>query len=368
MVTFAKGIRIVLAGGGTGGHLFPAVAVMQTLRRLRPGSRFMLHTTGRASEARLPIPDFVEREVIASPRPGPGLTDRALFPGRLARAVSDAARSLRRFRPDCVIGLGGYGSVATVLAARTLRRPVVLLEQNAVPGKANRTLAPWARAVGVAFDEAAARFPRQGRMTGNPIRASISHRVRDAAGFGLAAGPPVLGVVGGSLGARALNEAVLAGADRLAAAGAQLLHITGPDDHAEVESACARAGVRACVRPFVEDMGAFYATADVVLGRAGGTTVAELAAAGTPAVLVPLRLHADAHQRRNAEALVAAGGAIVVEQGDLLAGGLERHVLPLLLDGARLARMSVALRAVARPGAAADVAKLVLTVAEESHT
>jgi UDP-N-acetylglucosamine--N-acetylmuramyl-(pentapeptide) pyrophosphoryl-undecaprenol N-acetylglucosamine transferase len=341
--------------------------VIERLRRRRPGSRFLLHTTGRASEARLPVPAFVEREVVASPRPGPGLADRAWFPGRFARAVDAAGRSLRHFRPHGVIGLGGYGSVATVVAARAQRVPVVLLEQNAVPGKANRALAPWARAVGVAFDEAAGVFRSRACLTGNPVRTGIAGRVRDAERFGLEAAPPVLGIVGGSLGARALNWAAAAGAGELAAAGIQVVHLAGAEGREEVERAYARAGVRACVRAFERDMGAFYATADLVLGRAGGTTVAELAATGTPAVLVPLRLHAYGHQRRNAEALVAEGGAIAVEEGDLLAGGLRRHVLPLLRDPARLARMAGALRGVGRPEAADAVADLVVSVVGEGR-
>jgi UDP-N-acetylglucosamine--N-acetylmuramyl-(pentapeptide) pyrophosphoryl-undecaprenol N-acetylglucosamine transferase len=365
MVTFASGVRVAFAGGGTGGHLFPAVAVMERIRRRHPGSRFLLHTTGRASERALPVPDFVEREVVASPRPGPGFRGRALFPGRLARALAGAGRSLRRFRPDCVVGLGGYGSVASVLAAHALRRPVVLLEQNAIPGRANRALARCSRAVGVAFNEAAASFPGRARMTGNPVRASIPGRARRPEVFGLDPARPVLGLVGGSLGASILNRAVIDGADALSEAGVQLLAATGFDDREAVTGACERAGVRACVLPFVEDMGAFYAVADVVLARAGGTTVAELAAAGTPAVLVPLTIHADGHQARNALALAAIGGALVTDEMSLTVRGLGREVLPLLHDGHRLARMVVALRRYSRPAATDAVADLVLQVARE---
>jgi UDP-N-acetylglucosamine--N-acetylmuramyl-(pentapeptide) pyrophosphoryl-undecaprenol N-acetylglucosamine transferase len=365
MVTFARGVRIAFAGGGTGGHLFPAVAVMERIRRRHPGSRFLLHATGRPSERSLPVPGFVEREVVASPRPGPGFRGRAMFPGRLARAIGGASRSLRVFRPDCVVGLGGYGSVASVLAAHALRRPVVLLEQNAVPGRANRALARCSRAVGVAFSEAASSFPGRARMTGNPVRASIPGRARRPETFGLDASSPVLGVVGGSLGASILNRAIIDAAEDLAAAGVQLLCATGPADRCAVARACERAGVRACVLPFVEDMGAFYAVSDVVLARAGGTTVAELAAAGTPSVLVPLMIHADGHQVRNARAVAAVGGAIVTDEMSLSLRGIAREVLPILRDGHRLARMVLSLRRFARPEATDAVADLVLQIARE---
>jgi UDP-N-acetylglucosamine--N-acetylmuramyl-(pentapeptide) pyrophosphoryl-undecaprenol N-acetylglucosamine transferase len=363
MVMFARDLRVLLAGGGTGGHLYPAVAAMERLRARRPDTRFLLHVTGRASESRLPLPDFVRCEVVDSPRPGPGLRRRATFPARLARAVAIAGASLRRFRPAVTVGLGGYGSVATVLAARALGAPVVLLEQNAVPGRANRALAPMVRAVSVAFEEAAEVFSRRARMTGNPVRDSILDRTPDPARFGLEPGRPTLGVVGGSLGARALNLVVEAGLPALAREGIQLLHLCGPEDREHLERAAAEAGVRARVLPFLEDMGAFYATADVVLGRAGGTTVAELAAAGRPSVLVPLGIHADGHQHRNATALARVGGSVVVEEVELNRHGLEGLVIPVLRDARRLERMAAAARGFGRPEAAEAVADLVLEVA-----
>ena len=337
--------RIAIAGGGTGGHLFPALAAVERIRERSPCARFLFHATPRdaamaGGPARAAGGAGIDLEVIDAPRIDGRSADRALFPLRFARAVVAALRSHRRFRPDCVIGLGGYGSVPSILAAKLLGRPVVLLEQNAVPGKANRALARLADAVGVAFAEAAAPFGARAELTGNPVRRSLLGRTPDHAAFGLDPARPVLAVVGGSLGARALNRAMAAEAPEIARRGIQVIHTTGAGDAAEVRAAYAAAGVAAFVAPFVADMGAVWATADLALCRAGGTTVAELAATRLPAVLVPLTIHADRHQVRNAESRVIRGGAVLLRECALDPESIRRAVLDRVEDPRALERMS----------------------------
>ncbi len=362
MVRPVDDLRISIAGGGTGGHLFPAVAAMERILEDRPQARFLLHGTPRDIVGQ--PEEGIEREVIDSPRLGRSLAERALFPARFARALSSAVRSHRRFRPHCVVGLGGYGSVASIVAARIVGRPVVLLEQNAVPGKANRALSRLATAVGVSHRAAGEVLGTRAELTGNPIRRSLMGRSPDHAAFGLDPERPVLAIVGGSLGSRAINRALSDAANAIASAGIQVIHVTGEADAPSVSGAYRRAGVPSFVAPFVDDIGAVWATADLALCRAGGTTVAELAAVGLPSVLVPLTIHADCHQARNAEALAAGGGAVVLDESSLDEATLLKEVFVRVVDREGLTRMRSCLATNSKSGAAERVAELLLRIAE----
>lgn len=366
---------VLLAGGGTGGHLFPGVATAEELTRRAPGSRVLLAPTQREQVARHGAGCRLETVAVHSPRTPRSALELPLFGGRLAAAVAKSHRVLGNARPHVVIGLGGYGSLAPVLAARALDIPVILLEQNAVPGKATQFLSRFGAVTAASFPELGSRGVR-GRVveTGNPIRRRVLETRRAHAEFGLAEGRPVLAVVGGSLGAKGLNARVAAGLAALVEATGgrdgggsarfQVIHAAG--DVAEqraLDAAYAAAGVRACVRPFFDDMGAVYGTASAVVCRAGGTTVAELAALGLPAVLVPYPHHGDQHQEANAAPLVSRGAATLVREAGLTPETLADEAGALLRDADLRARRGEAARALGRPEAAARVVDLVLTLA-----
>lgn len=274
----------------------------------------------------------------------------------MARALRRAAARIREFRPDVVVGVGGYGTVPPVLAARALGVPYVLLEQNVRPGKANRFLAPGARRIYVQWAEAKAGFPGCGprvRVTGSPLRRGLRRGDRAEARrrFGLEEDRPTVAVVGGSQGAEALNRGILAGLDgtieRL-----QILHVTGPGRAEPIRAAYRQRGARAAVIEFVTDMDRLYSAADLVVSRAGALAIAEMAALEVPAVLVPIARSAGDHQRENARAAARTGGAIYLEEEECLRGGLA-PILRRLVSGEPLFdNMRRRLRALARPEAA----------------
>ena len=365
---------VLLAGGGTGGHLFPGVATAEELGRRAPGSRVLLAPTQRDRLARHGLACRLETVAVESPRTPRSALGLPLFGGRLAAALARSHGILRDTQPHVVVGLGGYGSLAPVLAARALEIPVLLLEQNALPGKATKFLSRFGSVTAAAFPELGRKGVR-GRVveTGNPVRRGVLASRPAHADFGLDPGLPVLAVIGGSLGARGLNRRVACGVEKLvdAAGGTaggrarfQAIHAAGSAEECpDLEKAYAEAGVRACVRPFFDDMGAVYGTADVVLCRAGGTTVAELAALGRPAVFVPYPWHGDRHQEANAEPLVRGGAATIVPEERLTPVALAVEVGPLLRDAALRAARAAAARGLGRPDAAARVVDLVLTLA-----
>jgi UDP-N-acetylglucosamine--N-acetylmuramyl-(pentapeptide) pyrophosphoryl-undecaprenol N-acetylglucosamine transferase len=355
------GPAIVIAGGGTGGHLFPGLALAEELTAR--GAVVTFVGTAAGIEARVvPRAGFPLRLV-------PGRQLRGGGPGRalrgLAAALAGARRSralLRELAPRLVVGVGGYASVAAVLAARSAGIPTLLLEQNAVPGAANRLLGRLAARVCVGFAAAVGFFPR-GRAvhTGNPVR-------RDILRAGSGPRPPRLGllVFGGSQGAHRLNQAMLAAARLLGPELSEvaIVHQTGSADRAEVAQGYAALGLAARVEAFIEDMGAAYGAAALAVARAGAMSCAELTAVGLPAVLVPYPFAADDHQRHNAEALVAAGAAEMILDRALDGPRLAAALRGLLADPARRARMAAAARALGRPEAAARVAEECLALAE----
>ncbi len=375
---------VLLAGGGTGGHLFPGVAVAEAVLRTAPGSRALLAVTDRDRGSQHAAACCLEMVEVDSPR----LPGRAVgYPGfgaSLARAVARSLLLLRDERVSVVVGLGGYGSVAPVLAARLAGLPSVLLEQNAIPGKATRMLSRVASATAASLPGIEQRGVR-GRVewTGNPLRASVLRTRAAHAELGLVPGVPVLGVLGGSLGARGMNARLLAALPALVktagapqvpvldagmprfAAGLQVIHATGgsDDDARAAAAAYAALGLRACVRPFFADMAAVYGTADVLLCRAGGTTVAEITAVGRAAVFVPYPHHADGHQRENARALVESGAAALLEEATMTPAAVVAALVPLLRDRALRRRRARAARRLGRPDAAERVAQLLLALA-----
>jgi UDP-N-acetylglucosamine--N-acetylmuramyl-(pentapeptide) pyrophosphoryl-undecaprenol N-acetylglucosamine transferase len=344
-------MRMVVAGGGTGGHLFPGLAVAECVAG---GDARAVLFVGSSSgiEARvIPQTRFAFRPLAIHGLRGRGWRGALQLAAQLPTAIARAWRIVGEFGADVVLGVGGYASVPVVVAAWLRRIPTVLLEQNAHPGMANRALARLARRVCTTFAEANRYFPADKVvLTGNPVRSFAAPAATRRSGFTLL-------VFGGSQGAHRLNEAMTDAAAALheAIADLHIIHQTGGADREAVRARYASAGVAADVRDFIDDMGAAYDKADLVVCRAGATTVAELTMLGKPAILVPYPFAADDHQRANASVLEAHGAAILILDGALGGGGLSQTIIELARDQARLTAMGDAARRLAVPDAAARV-------------
>jgi UDP-N-acetylglucosamine--N-acetylmuramyl-(pentapeptide) pyrophosphoryl-undecaprenol N-acetylglucosamine transferase len=354
-------MRLIIAGGGTGGHLFPGVAIAEEVKARDPGAEVLFVGTRRGIEARvLPKLGLPLELIDASGLKTVGALGALRGLARVPRALWQSRRIVREFRPDAVIGVGGYASGPLVLAAWMARVPTAILEQNSIPGLANKILGKIVRAVFLAFDETRRFFaPRRVILSGNPIRRALRDQLLAAAPAADQAGGKLrVFCFGGSLGARAVNALMVDAAAALGRRGVavELVHQTGPDERAAVEERYRAAGVAADVRDFIDDMAAEYRRAELVIARAGATTVAELAAVGRPAILIPFPFAADNHQERNAAALAAAGAALVFRQSELDGDRLAAAIQGLAEDRERLARMREAMRALARPDAAAEIA------------
>jgi UDP-N-acetylglucosamine--N-acetylmuramyl-(pentapeptide) pyrophosphoryl-undecaprenol N-acetylglucosamine transferase len=280
----------------------------------------------------------------------------------------DALAILRRRRPDVVLGVGGYSSGPVVLAAATRRVKTMVLEQNAVPGLANRLLARVVDAAAVTYEETVTFFGPKAVVTGNPVRAGFV----DAGASRLRAEAPAVRaarvlVFGGSQGAHAINLAMIEAARTLAALPVDVTHQTGPADLAAVRQAYETAGLRARVEAFFDEMDREMSHADLVVCRSGATTLAEVTAAGRPALLVPLPTATDDHQRRNAEALVRAGAAEMLEQRELTGASLAAAIRRLVDDPARRDRLAERARALARPDAARAIVERMVGLAEDGR-
>ena len=343
-------IRIVIAGGGTGGHLYPGIAVAREILRRRPDAVITFAGTARGIESSVVPREGFQLDVLRSA----GL--KGTSPAALARGIGllplsavDAWRIVSRRRPQLVIGVGGYSSGPVVALAAARGIPTLLLEQNAVPGFTNRTLARVVSAAAVTFDSTLGYFGRRGFVAGNPVRPEFFTDSDSTA----APGPPRILIFGGSQGSHAINLAMVAAAPRLAEHNGRVAvtHQTGERDLQFVRTGYERAGFEARVEPFLFTMDREIKSADLVICRAGATTLSELTAAGKPAVLIPLPTAADDHQRKNAEVLRDAGAADVIEQKDLTGDLLADRILKMTADRARLTAMSAAARRLARPEA-----------------
>jgi len=357
------GLRVVIAGGGTGGHLFPGIALAEEIRAR--GGEVHFVGTARGIEARaVPEQGFALELIDVAGIKGRGLMGLVRGLLRLPRAWWQSLRLLRRLRPDVVLGVGGYASGPVVATASMLRIPTAILEQNSIPGITNRILSRLVRKVFCTFPDVRSRFPaRKVVLAGNPIRRQILGQLV-AAGetTSAAAAPrgPRLFVFGGSQGARAINDAVLAALPALIQRlpDLEIWHQTGKGDEERVKQGYAALGLgepRARVAAFLKDMAAPYAWCDLVVCRAGATSLAELTAVGKPAVLVPFPHATDNHQEWNARALVDAGGALLLRESEWSPAALADAVTGLLQSPDRLAGMSAAMRSAARPEAARTI-------------
>jgi UDP-N-acetylglucosamine--N-acetylmuramyl-(pentapeptide) pyrophosphoryl-undecaprenol N-acetylglucosamine transferase len=273
---------------------------------------------------------------------------------RALRGVLQSFRTLMKVRPKAVIGVGGYASGPMVMAAVALRIPTLIHEQNCQPGLTNRLLAPWVSRVAVSFEETRRHLGGRGELTGNPIRAIFREAGRRTQGGGF----HVL-IFGGSQGARAINDAVVAALPLLRRPGLRITHGTGAADWERVSSAYTALGLDATVLPYITSIREAYDGADLVIARAGASSVSEIAACGRASILVPLPTAAHDHQRRNARVLAEAGAAVLLEEKDLDGATLARAVLALRDDPGRLRAMERAAASLARPDAAARIAGMV---------
>jgi UDP-N-acetylglucosamine--N-acetylmuramyl-(pentapeptide) pyrophosphoryl-undecaprenol N-acetylglucosamine transferase len=347
---------IMFAGGGTGGHLFPGIALAQEFRRRFPGVDIVFVGTRKGLEVRV-IPPLGYRLVFVKigGLVGKGLLHRLKVIALLPRALVQALVLLVRYQPDLVVGLGGYASAPILVAAGLAGIPLVIQEQNAFPGLANRCLAPFAAAVFTAFEPAGEKL-RSRRIinAGNPVRADFPLGVEMSADG--AAAFAIL-VIGGSLGARSLNRTVPGALARLKAAGipVRVVHQTGSMERDQVRQAYQDGGIQAEVEDFFADMGGKYAAADLVICRAGALTLAELALVGRPAILIPYPHAAHDHQRFNARVLVERGAAVMIDDQELNAGDLAAVLTKLYHDPERRRQMAEAAAGLGRPRAAARI-------------
>jgi UDP-N-acetylglucosamine--N-acetylmuramyl-(pentapeptide) pyrophosphoryl-undecaprenol N-acetylglucosamine transferase len=352
-------VRLLVAGGGTGGHLFPGIAIADEV--VRRGGQAMFVGGSRGIETRaVPAAGYQLETLDVSGIKRMGLlgTVRGLL--RVPLALLRSLAILRRYQPDVVVGVGGYASGPMVLAAALARYPTAIQEQNSVPGFTNRVLGKLVKVVFIAFEDAAKHFPAKKVVRlGNPVRQKIVTALQGVVASETSADKLRLLVVGGSQGARAVSELVIGAAPLLVEAGVDftLVHQTGTADLERIAERYKTLGLdgRVTAQAFIDDMASAYGNADLVIARAGALTLAELAIAGRPAILVPLPTAADDHQSKNAARFAESGAAVVLDQRKAKAEDLARTVKDLAGDAARRTAMTVAMRGLARPRAAQEI-------------
>jgi UDP-N-acetylglucosamine--N-acetylmuramyl-(pentapeptide) pyrophosphoryl-undecaprenol N-acetylglucosamine transferase len=350
-------VRAVIAGGGTGGHLFPGIAIAEEICGRHPESRVLFISRGSEFERRvLDRAGFPLEAVAAEGLKGRGLWRQARALGRIPGGIRQAGLRIDAFGPDLVIGLGSYAAAPVVLAAWRRRIPIVLCEQNTLPGLANRLLARAARRIYTAFERTERFDPRKVLWTGNPLRREIARAAAERPGR-----PPAASceerftvlIIGGSQGAHSINRAAAAALGELKALERLFfVHQTGPADEPWVREAYREAGVAARVQDFFDDMAEQYRKADLVVCRAGATTIAEVMALGKAAVFIPFPHAADDHQRLNARRLAEEGAADWIDENELTGERLGRRILQYATDPAALRAMADRALGLGRPDAA----------------
>jgi UDP-N-acetylglucosamine--N-acetylmuramyl-(pentapeptide) pyrophosphoryl-undecaprenol N-acetylglucosamine transferase len=353
----AKPLRVLIAGGGTGGHIYPGIAIAREIRRRHQAAELLFVGTERGLEMKIvPAEGFRLETITISGLKGTGLLKQLKSLLAIPKSLLDARSILQRFQPSIVVGVGGYSSGPPVLMAAFMGIPAMLQEQNALPGLTNRLLARVVRKVATAFRECEAYFGSKAVLTGNPVRADFSQvpgRTRSD--------PFTLLVFGGSQGAQPINQSVI---EALAILKPQIpelrmIHQTGEREYPRIKQAYEAMKMDADVRPFFGDIPKQFATADLLVCRAGATTLAELTVSGKAAILVPFPQAADDHQRKNAEALAQAGAAEMILQKDLNGPVLAARVLHYFEHRDRLRQMEQNSRALGRPDATESIVDLV---------
>jgi UDP-N-acetylglucosamine--N-acetylmuramyl-(pentapeptide) pyrophosphoryl-undecaprenol N-acetylglucosamine transferase len=364
-------MRVLIAGGGTGGHVIPALAIARELQS-RHQAEILFVGTARGIENRLvPQAGFGLMRIKVGALKGVSLWTRLRTLFSLPFAILESRKIIRVFAPDVVVGVGGYASGPAMAAAILSRIPTLAFEPNVVPGLANRLVGRRITAAAVHFEETKKYF-RNVQVVGVPVRAEFFNlpALRPADSATDKERPPVLLVFGGSQGARAISMAVTGAiaAIRQKIPGLRVIHQTGERDYNEVQEAYARVGVAAEVSAFIDNMPQAFARADLLVCRSGASTVAEITAAGKPAIFIPFPQAADDHQRRNAETIANAGAAVLIPQSELTPERLAQTVTELLSTPARLKEMSERARALAHADAAGRMARMVCDLAGDRNS
>jgi UDP-N-acetylglucosamine--N-acetylmuramyl-(pentapeptide) pyrophosphoryl-undecaprenol N-acetylglucosamine transferase len=352
-------MRAILAGGGTGGHVIPALAIARELKA-RYQAEILFIGTSRGIENKLvPAAGFELKLIEVGALKNVSITTRLKTLFALPRAISAAKKMLREFDPDVVIGVGGYASGPAMIAAQRLGIPTLAFEPNLVPGLANKVVARKVKAAAVHFAETAKYFANA-KVTGVPVRPEFFAIPPRPAGA-----TPSLLVFGGSQGAAAINSAVIGALPQISAAvpNIRIVHQTGEHELAPTKAGYDQAQVAAEVSAFITDMPRAFAEADLIVCRSGASTVAEITAAGKPAIFIPFPRAADDHQTRNAQALEKAGAALLIPQSQLTSELLAQNIIGLLQDPTRLAKMSAAAKQLAHAGAGWEIAEMAAAIA-----
>jgi len=364
-------MRVLIAGGGTGGHLFPALAIAEELQRRIPESEILFVGSDRGMESRIVPQEGFSFAPVSIRGWNRRLGWQALaFLWFLLKGLWSSLVILRRFRPQIVVGTGGYVSGPAVFWADLLGLPTLIQEQNSLPGATNRILSRLVDQVHISFAQSSKFFRKKDRLrlSGNPLRHRVGQvdRERAAGVFSLDPGLKTVLVMGGSQGAHSINMALAQDLERSDIADVQVIWQTGPRDLEQIRRQFAARQPSTVVMDFVQDVGAAYGAADLIICRAGATTVAEVAACGLPAIFVPLPSATADHQRLNAQVLVEAGAAEMVLNGELQTGKLVSTVIDLLGDEDRLRQMAQKSKALGRPEAAQAVVRAIEELAGEA--
>ncbi|MDD5542036.1 MAG: undecaprenyldiphospho-muramoylpentapeptide beta-N-acetylglucosaminyltransferase [Acidobacteriia bacterium] len=359
-------MNVLFAGGGTGGHVFPAIAVAQWLRQKHPAIRLLFVGSTRGVEARIiPAHGFEFEPMSAGALKGVSLAVKMTTLRRLPASLASAREILKRFGAEVVVGIGGYASGPAVMAAAMCGCPRMILEQNSIPGLTNRLLAYFSTYAAVNFEESARFFPGNAVVTGNPVRESF---------FNLPAPlnkePFTVLVFGGSQGASAVNGMMRDALEELCSAGQpfRFIHQSGEKDFERVKAAYINHSCDADVRPFFDDMPEQFRRAHLIVARSGASALAEIAAAGRPSILIPLPTATDNHQRRNAEVFRDRGAGVLMDQKKTTGAELARTILKLRENSAWRSRMAEAARSLARPDAAEKIGGLIEALAGVRRT
>jgi UDP-N-acetylglucosamine--N-acetylmuramyl-(pentapeptide) pyrophosphoryl-undecaprenol N-acetylglucosamine transferase len=357
-------MRVLIAAGGTGGHIYPGIAVAREIMRRDPSSKVQFVGTARGLETRLvPQAGFELTLIESAGLKNVSLGARIKGVAVLPRSFVSARKLMRQFRPDVVVGAGGYVSGPVVMTAAMMNLPTLVMESNALPGLTNRVLARFVDRAAVSFEQALPYFRGKGKVTGNPVRREffeIPVKQREPGKLSLL-------VFGGSQGARAINEAMIAALPRLKdiPVALRIKHQTGVADFEKVRLGYEAAGwnERSDIRSYIDNMVADFAEADLVVCRAGATTTAELIAAGKASIMIPFPFAADDHQRKNAEALQVAGAAKMILQEELSGERLAQEIEKLVLAPEQLSQMEEAARRLAHGDAAAAAVDIIAQLA-----
>jgi UDP-N-acetylglucosamine--N-acetylmuramyl-(pentapeptide) pyrophosphoryl-undecaprenol N-acetylglucosamine transferase len=363
-------MKLLIAGGGTGGHLFPGIAVAEDFLARDPANEVLFVGTERGVEAKvLPRLGYRLELIAAAGIRGKNIVSQLKGVAGMLYAYSQSRQIIKAFKPEIVLGVGGYASAPVLLAARGLLIPRFVHEQNAIPGMSNKLLSRIAVKSFISLEESRRFFPKETTLlTGNPLRqqilaqVAVKDTVREDNGFHLL-------VFGGSLGAHSINLALAAAAPLLAGLGSHLTitHQTGEKDEAEVRSAYEKAGLNARVVPFIDNMAAAYHRADLIVCRAGATTIAEVTACGKPCIFIPFPHAVDDHQRKNAEAMLKSAAGFMLLERELNPESLTRQIGELLESPQLLRETGENARSVARLDAARVIVDEMLAAAPEKR-